>query len=324
MARISNIKDTDGVVHNLPTKVIRGILQYDVEDFMDDVLIPLDTVFEPGYDYILELYASGSGGSFYDETYMQFRLASMHRSIGDHTLVYYNFICTKTINHTMIKRTNMEDNFYQSMVTFVTDNGSPDSTATKDGVTYWKSYDTIRQAPSNAYLDYNKADLYSAAYLDTTGSYPRLKKYDEQTWISVGNPSGGQGLLPAVNGSKGNGHNSLGTSTWYWENIYVDKINGDTFPRIKYGTLVKTITATNPQRIWTKAEIATMFGESSLSLANVAAFVMNGDRAAQGTDVVGVSFNNSNTTSANGIWCRFSGTPAAGSYRFQYVFIRFS
>ena len=98
-------------------------------------------------------------------------------------------------------------------------------------------------------------------------------------------------------------------------------LNGCT---IKCGTVTKTIAANQVQRCWSMSELSTIFGGATLGSGSLVCYVMNGDRVAQETDVVSVSLNSSSNTSTNGLYVRFSSTPAAGSYRFNYIFIKFA
>lgn len=81
-----------------------------------------------------------------------------------------------------------------------------------------------------------------------TENYPALLPPDgSNNWIKIGKANSSYGLLPSQAGSKGSGHNSLGTSSWYWSNAYVDNYygswKGDTIPVAKGGTGATTAAA---------------------------------------------------------------------------------
>lgn len=59
----------------------------------------------------------------------------------------------------------------------------------------------------------------------TTNTYPTLFDQDgNNNWIRVGT-NNSYGLLPPNSGGAGSGHGYLGTSSWYWYNLYVDNAN---------------------------------------------------------------------------------------------------
>lgn len=61
----------------------------------------------------------------------------------------------------------------------------------------------------------------------TTETYPALLPTNgTNSWIKVGTSNTSYGLLPSQGGGAGSGHNSLGTSTWYWKYAYIDEIYG--------------------------------------------------------------------------------------------------
>ena len=84
----------------------------------------------------------------------------------------------------------------------------------------------------------------------------------------------------------------------------------------KSGTVVKTITATNPQKIFTSADLASIFGVTAMS-GTITAYLMNGDHAAQGVDIIATYIQSGE------VYARFSTTPTAGNYRFNYTISRY-
>ena len=86
-------------------------------------------------------------------------------------------------------------------------------------------------------------------------------------------------------------------------------------PVIRAGTIVKTITTANPQRVFTAQELANIFGTQSGG--TYTAYVMNGDHAAQGADIIATYIQNGE------VYVRFNATPTAGAYRFNYMISRY-
>jgi hypothetical protein len=84
--------------------------------------------------------------------------------------------------------------------------------------------------------------------------------------------------------------------------------------RTKRGTIVKTITTANPQKVFTSQELANMFGSGT---GTYTAYVMNGDHAAQGADIIATYIQSGE------VYVRFNATPTAGAYRFNYMISRF-
>jgi hypothetical protein len=63
-----------------------------------------------------------------------------------------------------------------------------------------------------------------------TGTYPAiLPTNGTNNWIQVGTSNTSYGLLPSQGGGVQNGHNYLGTSSWYWGHAYIDHINANDF-----------------------------------------------------------------------------------------------
>ena len=85
--------------------------------------------------------------------------------------------------------------------------------------------------------------------------------------------------------------------------------------RTKRGTIVKTITTANPQKVFTAQELANIFGTQSGG--TYTAYVMNGDHAAQGADIIATYIQSGE------VYVRFNTTPTAGAYRFNYMISRF-
>lgn len=66
----------------------------------------------------------------------------------------------------------------------------------------------------------------SSPYM-VTESYPALMPTNAtNNWIKIGTTNDYYGLLPSQGGNAGNGHNYLGTSSWYWKYAYIDEIYG--------------------------------------------------------------------------------------------------
>lgn len=86
-------------------------------------------------------------------------------------------------------------------------------------------------------------------------------------------------------------------------------------PVIRAGTIVKTITTANPQRVFTASELANMFGTQSGG--TYTAYLMNGDHAAQGADIITTYIQSGE------VYVRFNATPTAGAYRFNYMISRY-
>lgn len=59
-------------------------------------------------------------------------------------------------------------------------------------------------------------------------SYPTLMPADGTTnnWVKIGTSNTGYGIIPSAPGNAGGGHNSIGTSSWYWKHAYIDEIHG--------------------------------------------------------------------------------------------------
>ncbi len=87
-------------------------------------------------------------------------------------------------------------------------------------------------------------------------------------------------------------------------------------PETRSGTIVKTVTASNPQKIFTSADLATIFGMTAMS-GTITAYLMNGDHAAQGADIIATYIQSGE------VYARFSTTPTAGNYRFNYTISRY-
>ena len=87
-------------------------------------------------------------------------------------------------------------------------------------------------------------------------------------------------------------------------------------PETRSGTIVKTITATNPQKIFTSSQLASIFGVTAMS-GTITAYLMNGDHAAQGADIIATYIQSGE------VYARFSTTPTAGNYRFNYTISRY-
>lgn len=45
-------------------------------------------------------------------------------------------------------------------------------------------------------------------------------------WVKIGKSNTSYGILPSAAGGAGNGHNYIGTSSWYWKYAYIDEIYG--------------------------------------------------------------------------------------------------
>lgn len=86
-------------------------------------------------------------------------------------------------------------------------------------------------------------------------------------------------------------------------------------PVTRAGTIVKTITTANPQRILTAQELANIFGTQSGG--TYTAYLMNGDHSAQGADITATYIQSGD------VYVRFNTTPTAGAYRFNYMISRF-
>ena len=87
-------------------------------------------------------------------------------------------------------------------------------------------------------------------------------------------------------------------------------------PITRAGTVVKTITAANPQKIFTSADLASIFGLTTMT-GTITAYLMNGDHAAQSADIIATYIQSGE------VYARFSGTPTAGNYRFNYIMSRY-
>lgn len=164
-------------------------------------------------------------------------------------------------------------------------------------------------------------------YVDFSGNYPLMKlPGDQEGWFKFGTDTGQAGIIPNVSGTQGSGHSYLGTSSFWWKHLFVDETHTDKITtrtingfEIRCGTVVKNVAATPVQRCWAKSELVSLFGGTSHNA--FICYVMNGDRAAQQADVISVSYNSSNNSSVNGLYVRFSSTPTAGAYRFNYIMI---
>lgn len=86
-------------------------------------------------------------------------------------------------------------------------------------------------------------------------------------------------------------------------------------PDTRAGTIVKTITTANPQKVFTAQELANIFGTQSGG--TYTAYVMNGDHAAQDADIIATYIQSGE------VYVRFNATPTAGAYRFNYMISRF-
>ena len=86
-------------------------------------------------------------------------------------------------------------------------------------------------------------------------------------------------------------------------------------PVIRAGTIVKTITTANPQKVFTASELANIFGTQSGG--TYTAYVMNGDHAAQGADIIATYIQSGE------VYVRFNTAPTAGAYRFNYMISRY-
>lgn len=116
------------------------------------------------------------------------------------------------------------------------------------------TYTTYHRRPVSALYTYikNKLGLGAAAYIGTpvsianggtgkttaadaranlatpamtTETYPALLPTNgSNNWIKVGTSNTSYGLLPSQAGGRTNGHNYLGTSSWYWGHAYIDYV----------------------------------------------------------------------------------------------------
>lgn len=92
----------------------------------------------------------------------------------------------------------------------------------------WKGI-TITEAKDNT-LTYTVSDPASfrsaiSSPAMTTETYPALLPIGgTNNWIKVGTSNTSYGLLPSQGGTLTNGHNYLGTSSWYWRYAYIDNI----------------------------------------------------------------------------------------------------
>lgn len=89
--------------------------------------------------------------------------------------------------------------------------------------------------------------------------------------------------------------------------------------RIAAGTDVKSITTATAQTIYTNAQLNTKLSVTNCNNSNTVLYIMNGDDGAQsGRDINAVYYNNGNWN------VRFRTAPIAGTYRFNYIVIKFA
>lgn len=106
----------------------------------------------------------------------------------------------------------------------------------------------------------------------------------------------------------GNDYGLVNTTGQLWNRVMNN-------PVTRAGTIVKTITTANPQRVFTASELANIFGTQSGG--TYTAYVMNGDHAVQGADIIATYIQSGE------VYVRFNATPTAGAYRFNYMISRF-
>lgn len=84
----------------------------------------------------------------------------------------------------------------------------------------------------------------------------------------------------------------------------------------KSGTVVKTITASNPQKIFSTSDLEAIFNVGIMS-GTLTAYLSNGDHSAQSADIIATYIQSGE------VYARFSTTPTAGNYRFNYTISRY-
>ena len=90
-----------------------------------------------------------------------------------------------------------------------------------------------------------------------------------------------------------------------------DKIPNGT---MRSGTVVKTLTASNPQKIFTASDLSSIFGANA---GTISAYLSNGDHAAQSADIIATYIQSGE------VYARFSSAPTAGAYRVNYIMCRY-
>lgn len=83
---------------------------------------------------------------------------------------------------------------------------------------------------------------------------------------------------------------------------------------MRSGTVVKTLTASNPQKIFTATDLSSIFGANA---GTISAYLSNGDHAAQSADIIATYIQSGE------VYARFSSTPSAGAYRVNYIMCRY-
>ena len=335
------------------TKVIQGILRRESGGYFDDnVLIPLDTVFELGYNYILEINADGDGGSlFYKRVILKFQLENVTVNdntggSGDH--ITYHFSCVNSPESTMLKRIGDNAGNYYSYVTFSTLNGEPSETYTKDSITYWESDSYIQQASSNYALD-DKCYLLNQNKLSLSGgTMTGALTMPNGLYYEPGNTSYGINANDSdiinLNGlyfkdatdSGGEGINFYRNSSHWdtlidengWLKVKEYRANNNTtysnlftipygIQPIKFavGTVVRTIGAVTAYTLFNATQMKDLLKTTAtVNASNCVVWVMNGDDAAQsGRDITANYWNGTNLN------VRFRTTANAGAYRFNYL-----
>jgi hypothetical protein len=79
--------------------------------------------------------------------------------------------------------------------------------------------------------------------------------------------------------------------------------------------VVKTITASNPQKIFTDSDLRSIF--AGTGGGTISAYLSNGDHAAQSADIIATYIQSGE------VYARFSSTPSAGAYRVNYIMCRY-
>ena len=316
MAKIGHIKGTNNVIYDVGyAKVIKGMSR-DNESF-DDLLIPLDTVFEDGCEYIIEVEVqTGSETTFYKSATLRFRLESIivnGNTGGNGDKVTYYFSCSNAPSNYLLPELEEFDGMcnYYSYVKFSTLNGSPVETFTKSGVTYWCSDKYTKQTGSNYKLN-SLYDSLDENKLNRTGD--KLQTIVDQTNFESDSTSYGIDMknssivnVNAINFNDTCDYNAeainFKRSNGNWDSLLAldgtlkfirNRTNGGNdgsshniafsvgYIKIAAGTKVFTPSVAKYVQVFTNAQLNTLLGATNCSASNTVVYAMNGDFNAMG------------------------------------------
>lgn len=207
-----------------------------------------------GGQLVFEQYSESSSGtllSYREQYYLPEPTADLTTNKSYNILTTKDMSFSITGNAATVSRAIFGDanngehnanNIISNGLYYYTSNGPSTTTnlfKSTDGAIYCQAYDTSQVA--QIAQDYRNGALavrgknngtwqeWLSVPLMKNDTYPSLLSSDgTNTWIKIGtsgsNNGSGFGLLPCQSGNAGNGHNYIGTDSWYWKQAYIDEI----------------------------------------------------------------------------------------------------